>query len=449
MDVSMIPHVLRLIFVFLVGVCLGSIVNWAIYALAWTPRPISPWSPSDAGPRRWLDRLPVLGWISLRRESHLHGSGFWIRPMLLEVWLGVALAGLYWWEVVRLGLMQEQLGSATVVPPYRALYLQFISQALLLCWMLAASFVDIDEKIIPDEITVTGTLVGLILAAIAPMSLLPHVAERARAPVGVPAIALAQPGGGPAIGMNGNQLWLEPMTAVSPDEWPPQWGQPRRWQSLTIALGCYWLWCFALAPRIWRGRRGPVFAMRLIASRLRREFARPPLRLFCVAGTVAIVCVWAWGTSAWAGLLTALIGLVASGGIVWAVRLMGTAALRREAMGFGDVTLMMMIGTFLGWQACLITFFISPFAALVVGILQFVSRRDDVIPYGPFLCLAAATIVVFWGPIWMWGQPIFQQRALVALVLAVCVILLGLILGVWRVIKGVLFGNEYAGEQPR
>ena len=57
-------------------------------------------------------------------------------------------------------------------------------------------------------------------------------------------------------------------------------------------------------------------------------------------------------------LLTALIGLVGSGGIVWAVRLIGTAALRREAMGFGDVTLMMMVGTFLGWQACLIAFFL-------------------------------------------------------------------------------------------
>ncbi len=62
------------------------------------------------------------------------------------------------------------------------------------------------------------------------------------------------------------------------------------------------------------------------------------------------------------GLFTALLGLVGSGGIVWAVRLIGTAALRREAMGFGDVTLMMMVGTFLGWQACLIAFFISPFA---------------------------------------------------------------------------------------
>src|SRR5207253_293491 len=144
---------------------------------------------------------------------------------------------------------------------------------LLLCWMAAASFIDIDEKIIPDEITVSGTLLGLALATLVPMSLLPHVAERPAAAVGVPSVALTLPAGGPAVGPLGSPLWLEPLTPVSPNEWPPKWGQPRHWQSLSIGLSCYWLWCFALAPRIWRGRRGPVFALRLIASRLSREFA--------------------------------------------------------------------------------------------------------------------------------------------------------------------------------
>jgi hypothetical protein len=118
----------------------------------------------------------------------------------------------------------------------------------------------------------------------------------------------------------------------------------------------------------------------------------------------------------------------------------GTASLRREAMGFGDVTLMMMIGTFLGWQACLVAFFLSPFAAVVIGLAQFVLRRDDVIPFGPFLCLASAAVVVAWAPIWIWAQPIFLHPILVLVVLAVCLVLLGLMLSVWRMIKIALFG---------
>ena len=87
---------------------------------------------------------------------------------------GVALAALYWWEVERLGLIQGQLGGARIVPPIGSLHWQFFSHAILFGLMLAASFIDIDEKIIPDAITVPGTLLGLLLATIVPMSLLPQ-----------------------------------------------------------------------------------------------------------------------------------------------------------------------------------------------------------------------------------------------------------------------------------
>lgn len=443
----MVLLAVRLVGVFIVGVCLGSLVNWAIYSLAWRPRAISPWSRTlaDMPPRRTCDRIPVLGWFGLRRESTLYGRGHWLRPLVLEFGLGVSLAALYWWEVVCLGLVQGQVDNLVgqvgvpIMPAVGPLHWQFLSHALLLCWMLAASFIDIDEKIIPDEITVTGTLLGLVLAAAMPQSLLPHVAERPAAPVVGTAIVHAAGGG--LVGPNGGPLWLEPVSAVSPSAWPPPWGEPRSWSSLAAGIGCFWLWCFALAPRLWRGRRGIAFALWLILLRVRRECRRPPLSWLLVGGTTAIALVWATGDRAWTGLLTALIGLVGSGGIVWAVRLIGTAALRREAMGFGDVTLMMMVGTFLGWQACLIAFFLAPFSALLIGVGQFVMRRDDVIPYGPFLCLASAGVTVFWAPVWVWGQPLFGQGPLVPLVLLVCLALLGVMLAIWQMIKTALIGH--------
>ena len=109
--------------------------------------------------------------------------------------MGVALAALYWWEVARLGLdSRRKLARRSCRRCGRCIW-QFVSHAMLLCWMLAASFIDIDEKIIPDEITVTGTLLGLVLATLAPMSLLPHVAERAAPPVVGEAVQTARRAG--------------------------------------------------------------------------------------------------------------------------------------------------------------------------------------------------------------------------------------------------------------
>ena len=287
-------------------------------------------------------------------------------------------------------------------------------------------------------------MLGLLIAAIVPMSLLPHVSEPLQVPVVGEPLMLAN--GGHAIGPHGIAQWLEPVTAVAPRAWPPSWGMFRR-------------------ADIARDRAGLLLAvvLRARAANLARParagvcngFDRPPnvARVSSRAVAVAVagghdrdyVCLDAQRKS-WEGLLTALLGLVGSGCLVWAVRLIGTFSLRREAMGFGDVTLMMMIGTFLGWQACLILFFISPFAALLIGIIQFISRRDDVIPFGPFLCLAAAAVVVWWAPIWMWAQPMFEHGSLVPLVLAVCLILLGVMLTIWRMIKNAMFGDAYAGE---
>jgi prepilin signal peptidase PulO-like enzyme (type II secretory pathway) len=434
--------------VFAAGACLGSLVNWAIYALAWCPRTISPWSPAppNVRPRRWADRVPILGWFGLRRESPVHGRLHWLRPVAMEICLGAALAALYWWEIERLGLIQGQVGRLAIAAPMAALHWQFACHALLLCWMLAASFIDIDEKIIPDEITVTGTLLGMLLAIAAPLPLLPNVEARPAATVVSRPLELAgdgQAAGGQAAGQNRESLWLEPVTAIAPAAWPDRWAERTSWRAALVALACYLLWCFALAPRIWRGRRGPVVALRLIAARMWREYGRAPLAGLVNVGVPAICGLWLISNEAGrAGLVTALVGLVGGGGIVWAVRLIGTAALRREAMGFGDVTLMMMIGTFLGWQACLVAFFIAPFAGLFAGLAQLVFRRDDVIPYGPFLCLAAAATVVGWAAIWSWAEPLFAVGPLVPLVLVVCLGLLGVLLVLWRLAKTWLWGRD-------
>src|SRR5262245_46708579 len=95
---------------FALGLAAGALVNWSAYTHAWNRRAISPWTRPhpEALPRRWTDRVPLWGWLGLRREEAVHGRGFWRRPMAVELLMGVGLAALYWWEVGRQGLLAPQ-----------------------------------------------------------------------------------------------------------------------------------------------------------------------------------------------------------------------------------------------------------------------------------------------------------------------------------------------------
>ena len=134
--------------------------------------------------------------------------------------------------------------------------------------------------------------------------------------------------------------------------------------------------------------------------------------------------------------------MAAGGAIVWGVRIIGTAILKQEAMGFGDVTLMAMIGAFLGWQACPLVFFLAPLAGVVLAVVRYLASRQREIPYGPFLCLAAVAIVVGWRTVWLEAALAFQVTWLVPTALAGCLVMLGLLLGVWTWLRGRLFGER-------
>jgi prepilin signal peptidase PulO-like enzyme (type II secretory pathway) len=404
-----IPLQFRLGALFVLGVCLGSLVNLGGYRLAWNPRSISPWSktPRGAPARRPDDRVPIFGWLGLRRESKLHGRGFWIRPMLVELFSGVGLAMLYWWEVGQGGLLAA---APNPIPAAWAgiLHVQFFCHATLIALMLVASLIDIDEKTIPDAIVVPGTLLGLAAAAVYPWSLLP--ADLAGPP-------------GDFLRLTSPKPWLDWLH-----------GAPHS-ASLGLALGCFWVWCFALMPRTWYSRHGWLRALGLMLARLRRDPSTRVLLLLGCVGSLGILGVWRLGGSRWEGLLSALVGMAAGGVLVWAVRIIGTATLHREAMGFGDVTLMAMLGAFLGWQSCLVIFFLAPFAALVIGVLNLLLHSDHEIPYGPFLCLAAVVTIVRWAWLWSWLSGVFALGLAVPLVMVVCLGLMGLMLGLWRLVR--------------
>ena len=68
----------------------------------------------------------------------------------------------------------------------------------------------------------------------------------------------------------------------------------------------------------------------------------------------------------------------------------------RESLGLGDVDFMGMVGVFLGIKAVLLTFFLAPFFAILYSIFALIFKKSHLIPYLPYLSLAAITIF-FWG----------------------------------------------------
>jgi len=73
--------------------------------------------------------------------------------------------------------------------------------------------------------------------------------------------------------------------------------------------------------------------------------------------------------------------------------------LPREAMGLGDVKFMGAIGAFIGWQGVIFSLMISSVIGAVVGVTLIVMRRrqwSSRMPYGPYIALAAV-IWIFAG----------------------------------------------------
>ncbi|MBW8883893.1 MAG: prepilin peptidase [Planctomycetia bacterium] len=401
----------------IVGFGAGSLVNAGIYALAWRPRPISPWQRrhSKAPPRRWRDFVPVFGWRGLAREAKVHGRGFWVRPVLIEICCGIGLPALYWWEST--SHLAPVLPIIGLLPaPPLMLHQQFVSHAILIALMLVATFIDFDEKTIPDEITIPGTLIGLVLVAIWPDSHLPVVR-----PVILPVLA------------------YQPLLMTSTSGWPAWLNDVG---GLLVGITIFVAWSLALIPALATLRRGWWNGVRYYLASVARESAWWKMLLLAGLGSVAIASVWRSDGPAWQGLLSSLVGLGFGGGLIWAVRIIGRVALHKEAMGFGDVTLMAMIGSFLGWQACVIIFFLSPFAAIVFAVVQWIlsGRRD--IPYGPYLCAVALVLMIQWPWFWATFSGYFTIGWLLPTIIAVCGVLLMGLLMLWRLIERGFFPSD-------
>ncbi len=139
-----------------------------------------------------------------------------------------------------------------------------------------------------------------------------------------------------------------------------------------VAFGVLGMW---LAPKIVEWIAGPPqldpFTSRMIPA------AEIPLWLSVFAGV--------------------LLGYLIGGAVVWGVRILGSLAFGKEALGMGDVHLVAAIGASIGWIDAVLGFFGAAFVGLGWTLFAaiFSGKVGRTLPYGPYI--AIATVLVFLG----------------------------------------------------
>lgn len=445
---------LTLVLLALLGAVIGALINWAIYHWALTQhRPISPWikprpdlvGDEDAAklktmePRSGLDFVPIVGWLRLQREGHIHGKWAWIRPLLIEfAWL-VGLPWFWLWQQGG-GLLGDHHALLTAGEATRYadnVTIWFCTHALLIGLMVIATFIDFDERMIPDQITIPGTILALLIAAIWPASRLPldiaagpafeniHYASRQLTPVMIP--------GG----------WYTTVTAI------------------LSCLGIWLVWGWGLLPKIiphggfGLGLFGTIKIMLASIRRPARKThceirtnTRKPMAITILYGMLTLlgaiflsVIWWLLPDINRLSLVSAFIGMGSAGGLIWGIRIVGSVVMGQEAMGFGDVTLMAMIGAFLGWQASLAGFVYAMFFAIGFAILLFIITRDSYLAFGPYLCMGALTALLTWPGTWdAFAPTVFFWGPWLLLVGAVSLFLIAVLLPMVRWLKEKAMG---------
>jgi leader peptidase (prepilin peptidase)/N-methyltransferase len=142
---------------------------------------------------------------------------------------------------------------------------------------------------------------------------------------------------------------------------------------------------------------------------------------------------WAEPGGNWqTGLATGLLGLLVGTVLLRTVRTLFSRGLGSEALGLGDADLMMMVGSFMGWQPVVVAFFISPFAALPLAAIQVIVYGDRSMPFVPALALASMTTLLAW-------ERIVRQVPLQTLLFwDTMMISLGVVCAVFMLIAGYL-----------
>jgi len=342
---------------FVFGCIVGSFLNVCIYRMPLGKSVISPPShcPHCNYSIPFYLNVPLVTWLMLHGRCANCRAPISVRYFLVELLTGLMFAGC--WVIYG-------LASPAVALVY----------CIVMAGLIAATFIDLEHFIIPDEITIGGAVMGFLCSFAVPGL---HDA-RGNAPkalvasflgivVGGLLVETVRQAGKLAFGrmklaLDGEtKVFFGETGMVLPDREVPyeeifyRKSDAIRFRAKRVELAdrCLIDVDVALSP---------------LKLKIAGEEFNPEQNLYMEAVTNQIV-------------------------------------LPREAMGFGDVKFMAAIGAFLGWQATIFSLVVSSFIGAIVGgtlILLKRHERSSPIPYGPYIAAAAAIWIFAHKPIMDW-----------------------------------------------
>ena len=142
------------IFVFIFGSIIGSFLNVCIHRLPLRESVVTPPShcPRCNKPIPWYDNIPILSYLLLAGKCRFCKKKISLRYFIVE--LLTALMFLFFYRYFRLSY-------------------NFFFYLIFACGLVIATFVDIRERIIPDEVSLGGAVAGLALSSLKGLQLKP------------------------------------------------------------------------------------------------------------------------------------------------------------------------------------------------------------------------------------------------------------------------------------
>ena len=369
---------------FMFGCIVGSFLNVVIYRL---PREMSVANPPSHCPQcnytiPWYQNIPLITWLWQRGKCAGCELPIPIRYFLVELLTGLAFLGA--WLLVHYKFASGP--DPYIIKPIIAA-LVTLALVTLLGGLIASTFIDLEHFIIPDELTKGGMVAGVIFSVAAPEL---HGAylnmEIGRG------IALINS----FMGMICGGAIIYGVVRVGKALFGKQTFSSEKPVRVTFATHAMYM-----------ETEEDEGDTELLYEEI---FYRSGDTITLHAEHIELIdrCLWDQDIAITAE--SAKIGKeeFKPGDIPHMEATTTEVIVPREAMGFGDVKFMAAIGAFLGWQATVFSLMFSAVVGAIVGTLIMATRKDNanIIPYGPYIALAAVVWVFggyeLWD--WWWGR---------------------------------------------